>query len=50
MLICMDPSEQNPQDAMDDSPADSENYLERKYGKEPRISLKELKQIQWKWH
>ncbi|MHA1977124.1 MAG: hypothetical protein ACW98F_05485 [Candidatus Hodarchaeales archaeon] len=46
----MVPSEQKSQDAMDDSCKNPNNYLERKYGKEPRISSKELKQIQWNWH
>jgi hypothetical protein len=25
-------------------------YLERKYGKEPKISAKELAQMRWNWH
>jgi hypothetical protein len=25
-------------------------YLERKYGKEPKISAKELARIRWNWH
>ncbi|UCG00709.1 MAG: hypothetical protein JSW11_13950 [Candidatus Heimdallarchaeota archaeon] len=25
-------------------------YLERKYGKEPKISAKELAQTRWNWH
>ena len=29
---------------------DSCDYLEQKYGKEPRISEKELKQHRWNWH
>ncbi|MHA1994623.1 MAG: hypothetical protein ACW97Z_08795 [Candidatus Hodarchaeales archaeon] len=46
----MVPSEQKSQDAMDDSHTNSDNYLERKYGKEPKISSKELKQLRWNWH
>lgn len=26
------------------------NYLELKYGKEPKISEEELKEQQWNWH
>lgn len=26
------------------------DYLEKKYGKEPKISKEELKQLQWNWH
>jgi hypothetical protein len=26
------------------------NYLERKYGKEPKISAKEYAQMRWNWH
>jgi hypothetical protein len=26
------------------------NYLEQKYGKEPKISTEELKKQQWNWH
>jgi hypothetical protein len=29
---------------------DSSDYLEQKYGKEPPISEKELKQHRWNWH
>ena len=25
-------------------------YLEKKYGKEPKITPKELKDMQWNWH
>jgi hypothetical protein len=28
----------------------SSDYLEKKYGKEPRISEKELKEHRWNWH
>jgi hypothetical protein len=28
----------------------SDNYLERKYGKEPRISEEELEKNRWNWH
>ncbi len=30
--------------------SDKLNHLERKYGKEPKISIEELKRIQWNWH
>ena len=26
------------------------NHLEKKYGKEPKISNEEFKEIQWNWH
>jgi len=26
------------------------NHLERKYGREPKISQEELKLMRWKWH
>lgn len=26
------------------------NYLERKYGKEPKITKEELDKIRWSWH
>ncbi len=26
------------------------SYLEKKYGKEPKISKEELDKIRWKWH
>ncbi len=26
------------------------SYLEQKYGKEPKISMEELKKQQWNWH
>ncbi len=26
------------------------NYLEKKYGKEPKISEEELKRTRWSWH
>jgi hypothetical protein len=26
------------------------DYLEKKYGKEPKISKEELKRLQWNWH
>jgi len=25
-------------------------YLEKKYGKEPKITTQELKNMQWNWH
>ncbi len=46
----MVPSKQNTPSAMEKSPSKTEKYLERKYGKEPKISLEELKQIRWNWH
>ena len=29
---------------------DALSYLEKKYGKEPLISVKELKETRWNWH
>ncbi len=26
------------------------DYLEKKYGKEPRVSAEELNKIRWSWH
>ena len=26
------------------------DYLERKYGKEPRVTAEELDKIRWSWH
>ena len=46
----MVPSEQKSQNVMDESRSNSDDYLERKYGKEPKISSKELKQHRWNWH
>ena len=28
----------------------SDDYLEKKYGKEPRISEEELEKNRWNWH
>lgn len=46
----MVPSKQKSQDTTGKSHINPDNYLERKYGKEPKISTKELKQLQWNWH
>jgi hypothetical protein len=46
----MAPTKESNSSAMEESPTDPENYLERKYGKEPKISTKELMQIRWNWH
>ncbi len=35
---------------MDNFSNDPDDYLERKYGKEPKISSDELRRIQWNWH
>jgi hypothetical protein len=32
------------------SKVDERNYLEKKYGKEPKISKDELEKIRWTWH
>jgi len=29
---------------------DQMSYLEKKYGKEPLITAKELKETRWSWH
>lgn len=29
---------------------EEKSYLEKKYGKEPKISKEELDKIRWKWH
>lgn len=45
-------SSSNPASKIQSKKSSSEDltYLERKYGREPKISAKELAQIRWKWH
>ena len=46
----MSPSNPSSKNQSDKSSEEDFNYLERKYGKEPRISAKEYARIRWNWH
>lgn len=46
----MSPSNPSSKSQSDKSSKEDFNYLERKYGKEPKISAKEYAQTRWNWH
>lgn len=47
---CMSPSNSTSKNQKEKSSEEDFNYLERKYGKEPKISAKEYSQMRWNWH
>ena len=32
------------------SKKEEQDYLEKKYGKEPRVTAEELEKMRWSWH
>lgn len=46
----MSPSNSQSKNQSKKSSDEDITYLERKYGKEPKISAKEFAQIRWNWH
>ena len=46
----MSPSNPDSKPDSENSSNEEANYLERKYGKEPKITAEEYIQIRWNWH
>ena len=49
-IYCMSPSNPDSKPDSENSSNEEANYLERKYGKEPKITAEEYTRIRWNWH
>lgn len=48
--LCMSHAQSSPEEVTSDVTSEKYYNLEKKYGKEPKISADELKRMRWNWH